>query len=368
MFKLNSKVSITLAVCAMALFTQTQVEACTGIQLKTKDGAFVSGRTLEFGIDFQVDIIAVPKGHKFVGSTSLGAGKTWTAKYDSVGTMLAGNPLILDGINEKGLSVGSFYFPTYAEYSVTTKDNQEISLSSSDFTQWIVSQFATVGEVRKAIEDGTVAISPVKTPGFPPAIQPFHFIVYDRSGKSLVIEPIKGKLVLYDNPTGTLTNSPEFSWHMTNLRNYISLDPNNKPAKLAFNTEFKPLGQGSGMLGLPGDFTPPARFVRAAVFSATAIPETNADRGIKQVFHILNNFDIPVGIAREVHKGKIYSDFSMFTCARDAKNARYFYKTYEDQTIRMVDLKSVDFKDSLKILKVSAKSTQSFVDQSQKLK
>ena len=368
MFNFNRKLAISMATCMVALFSQTKVKACTGIQLQTKNGAFVSGRTLEFGIDFQVDIIAVPKGHKFTGSTSLGAGKTWTAKYNSVGAMLAGNPLILDGINEKGLSVGNFYFPTYAEYSVTTKDNQNISLSSSDFTQWIVSQFATVDEVRKAIESGSVAISPVKTPGFPPAIQPFHFVVYDRSGKCLVIEPIKGKLLLYDNPTGTLTNSPNFGWHMTNLRNYISLDPNNKPTKMAFNTEFKPLGQGSGMMGLPGEFTPPARFVRAAVFSATAIPETNADRGIKQVFHILNNFDIPVGIAREVHEGKIYSDFSMFTCARDAKNARFFYKTYEDQTIRMVDLKLVNFKDSSKTLKVSAKNTQSFVDESQNLK
>jgi len=40
-------------------------------------------------------------------------------------------------------------------------------MSSSDITQWIVSQFATVREVRAAIENGEVAISPALTPGFP---------------------------------------------------------------------------------------------------------------------------------------------------------------------------------------------------------
>ena len=83
-------------------------------------------------------------------------------------------------------------------------------MSSSDFTQWIVSQFATVGEVRAAIEIGAVAISPVLTPGFPPVVQPFHFFVYDKTSKSLVIEPLNDKLVIYDNPRGIISNSPTF--------------------------------------------------------------------------------------------------------------------------------------------------------------
>ncbi len=171
------------ALCLLLLFARSDANACTGIQLQTKDGTFVSGRTLEFGISFAIDIIVVPRNYEFVGQTALGAGKKWKTKYASVGAILGGNEVILDGINEKGLSVGSFYFPGFAKYSVTTPDNQPISMSSSDFTQWIVSQFATVDEVRAAIENGEVAISPVLTPGFPPEIQPFHFIVYDKQQK-----------------------------------------------------------------------------------------------------------------------------------------------------------------------------------------
>ena len=82
-----------------------------------------------------------------------------------------------------------------------------------------------------------------------------------------------GKLKIFDNPLGVMTNSPAFDWHMTNLRNYIALNPRNVPPVKIEGETFRALGQGSGMLWLPGDFSPPSRFVRAAVFSATAIPE-----------------------------------------------------------------------------------------------
>ncbi len=357
----NAKSLVMAVVCAMFLVAQPAAYACTGIQLQTKDGTYVSGRTLEFGIFFETSVVVVPRGYEFTGATTLGDGKKWKTKYASVGTIIADNEVILDGINEKGLSVGSFYFPGFAKYSVTTPQNQSISMSSSDITQWIVSQFATVEEVRHAIENNEVAISPVLTPGFPPEVQPFHFIVYDRSGKSLVIEPLDGKLVLYDNPTGAMANSPTFDWHLTNLRNYIALNPNNIPPVSIFGKSFKQLGQGSGMLGLPGDFTPPSRFVRATVFSATAIPSENAEKGILQVLHILNNFDIPVGVAREVHEGVIHSDYTMLTTARDSKNLRYYFKTYEDQTIKMVDLSKFDL-DAKKIVKISTNSKQPIID------
>lgn len=365
--RFNISAVMMCAACALLPMGQPDANACTGIQLQTKDGTFVSGRTLEFGVFLDSSIIVVPRNYVFVGQTSRGDGKKWKTKYASIGIMLADKEVILDGINEKGLSVGSFYFPGFAKYSVTTAKNQSISMSSSDIMQWIVSQFATVDEVRVAIENNEVAISPVLTPGFPPEIQPFHFVVYDKNGKSLVIEPLDGKLVLYENPVGVMTNSPTFDWHMTNLRNYVALNPNNVPPVSIFGKTFKQLGQGSGMLGLPGDFTPPARFVRAAVFSAIAIPEKSAKKGILQVFHILNNFDIPVGVARDKHKGVIHSDYTMLTVARDSKNIRYYYNSYDDQTIRMIDLSKCDL-NAKTIKKISTRSEQPIVNMTSKLK
>jgi choloylglycine hydrolase len=329
--------------------------------LRTADGSVVHGRTVEFGVFIESSVVLVPRGYAFTGQTPLGDGMSWDAKYAAVGAIAFDNLAILDGLNEEGLAVGAFYFPTFAEYTETTPENQAVSMSMMDFPNWLLTSFATVEEVRAAIESGEVAVAPTVLPGWPPEPQPFHYVVYDRTGASIVIEPVGGELKIHDNPLGVITNSPTFDWHMTNLRNYIALDPRNIPPVEVAGETFRQFGQGSGMLGLPGDFTPPSRFVRAAVFSATAIPEANAERGIFQVFHILNNFDIPVGVAREEHEGVVHTDYTMLTMARDPQSLKYYWKSYEDQTIRVIDMNALDL-DGDSIIRISTAGQQPVID------
>jgi choloylglycine hydrolase len=253
-----------------------------------------------------------------------------------------------------------------AEYTPTTADNLSKSMSSIDFSNWILTSFASVDEVRAAVEGGEAVVAPTLLPGWPPQVQPFHWIVYDKSGKSLVIEPIGGKLVITDNPLGVFTNSPTFDWHVTNLRNYIALSPRDVPAVKLDGKTLQSFGMGAGMLGLPGDFTPPSRFVRAAVFSATAIPVADAKAGIFSGFHLLNNFDIPYGVARTNEGGGMHADETIFTVMRDPQALRMYYKSYEDQTIRMVDLNRFDL-DAKEVMRMpTTADTQAVVDMSGK--
>ena len=124
-------------------------------------------------------------------------------------------------------------------------------------------------------------------------LAPVHAVVHDASGKSIVIEYVDGKLNVYDNPLGVITNSPGFDWHMTNLRNYVNFSFNNHPPIQLGSVKLEPFGQGSGMLGMPGDFTPPSRFVRAVAFSQSVLQPKTGDDAVLTAFHILNNFDIP---------------------------------------------------------------------------
>lgn len=341
--------------------------ACTGIMLRNKDGSFVHGRTLEFGAIVDVSIAAVPRDQAFVGTTPSGGGLKYTARHAAVGAMAFKDVNLLDGLNDAGLAVGTFFFPTFAEYALPTADNLAKGLSPADFSNWLLTQFASVGEVRQAIEANAVAIVPTVLAGWGPTPPPFHYIVYDKTGASIVIEPMGGKLVVSDNPLGVLTNSPDFGWHLTNLRNYIALNPRNVPPVQIDGKVFAPLGQGTGGFGLPGDFTPPSRFVRAAFFSATAIPSDNAELGIGQVFHVLNNFDIPIGVAREVDGGVVHSDYTQITVARDPQGLRYYYKTYDDQTVRMVDLGKLD-PDAKAVRILSTKGQQPVADMTSQVK
>jgi choloylglycine hydrolase len=98
------------------------------------------------------------------------------------------------------------------------------------------------------------------------------------------------------------------------------------------------------MLGLPGDFTPPSRFVRATFYQLTAPQQPDASRSVCQAFHILNNFDIPAGT--EQAWGKASADMpsaTQFTVASDTHNRMIYYRTMYNSNIRCIDLKRIDF-------------------------
>ncbi len=335
-----SRVAVAAAIMLTTLMPSAS--ACTGIQIRTKNGIFVSGRTVEFGIQIDASIAMIPRGYNFVGATPSGSGLKYTAKHAAIGAVAYTDVKLLDGLNDAGLAAGAFYFPTEAAYTPVSGDNQSRGVSPVDFPNWVLTQFATVAEVRQAIESGQVVITPTAVKGWGDVPPPFHYIVYDKTGASIVIEPVGGKLVVHDNPLGVMTNSPSFDWHMTNLRNYITLSTDNLLQKKLGKVNLQAFGQGNGLTGLPGDFSPPSRFVRAAIFSANATPSENATQGIEQVFHILNNFDIPVGVARSKEGGVYHSDYTQMTMARDLQNLHYYYKSYGDQTIRMIDMKVLD--------------------------
>ena len=343
----------------------TSLCACTGIKLIAQDGSLVHGRTLEFGIQVETSIAVIPRHYDFVGTTDKGPGLVYQSKYAAVGAFSFDAPVLMDGLNEKGLAVGTFYFPGFAGYTTITSENQSKALSPSDFSNWILTQFATVDEVKNSLKSVVIAPTVIKQWGNAPP--PFHYIVYDKKGNCLVIEPLGGQLISYDNKLGVFTNSPAFDWHMTNLRNFINLTPFNvKPVNLQGIT-LAPLGAGSGMVGLPGDFTPPSRFVRAAIFSATANPSENANEAVGQAFHILNQFDIPVGLSRAKEGNVVYTDYTQITCVRDPQSLKYYFKTYDDQIIKMVDL--TKFNLDAKTIKIhTTKSQQDYVDISSELK
>ncbi|MHC5541497.1 linear amide C-N hydrolase [Singulisphaera rosea] len=130
---------------------------------------------------------------------------------------------------------------------------------------------------------------------------------------------------------------------LINLRNYLNLSATNVPEVDLGGLKLDQLGQGSGLLGLPGDFTPPSRFVRAAVLSQSAKPVATAKDGINLASHILDSFDIFPGIVREKGAAGDALDLTQWTSFADLKNKCYYVRTYENQRIRKVDLAKLRF-------------------------
>jgi choloylglycine hydrolase len=157
-----------------------------------------------------------------------------------------------------------------------------------------------------------------------------------------------------------MTNSPAFDWHMTNLRNYVNFSLVNVPPVEVGGIKLEGFGQGTGMLGMPRDFTPPSRFVRAVAYSTSVLPSKTGDEAVLQAFHILNNFDIPRGSARDEHKdarGNIVADYTLWTSAIDLKAKRFYFRTYENSQIRSADLATMPV-DAKNISTISMKGRE----------
>ena len=127
--------------------------ACTGISLKAKDGAAIRGRTLEFGFPMQSNVIVIPAGKEMSGTLPDGGkGLVYTSRYAVVGANALNLPVILDGLNDQGLSVGLFYFPNYAKYTDVTPENAKHAIAPHEFGLWVLANFASVDEVKEGVK------------------------------------------------------------------------------------------------------------------------------------------------------------------------------------------------------------------------
>ena len=205
--------------------------ACTSMVFKTQDGITIYARTMEWGAsDLKSELVLVPHGIPF--KAALGEGKTgmeWKNHYGFVGVNAAGLPYATDGMNEAGLTVGVLFYPGFAEFQEPKPDQQSNTISSVEVANYLLGNFATVDEVRQAMPKVRVIRNAEIEKAFGTPI-PIHHVVTDATGGSIVIEFTKGTLAIYDNKIGVMTNSPNYDWHLLNLRNYSNLTPMGVPS------------------------------------------------------------------------------------------------------------------------------------------
>ncbi len=388
-----------LAAMILGGFSAVDAKACTGISLYAMDGSRIVARTVEWAAGpMHCSYVVVPRGHQHRSYTPAGLdGLEYKAIYGYVGIFTEYEPFVVEGINEAGLSAGLFFFPDYGEYGPYDPAHNDRTLCDMQFVSWVLSSFSTIDEVKAGIAQVDIVTLSHK-------IGSVHWRIAEPGGRMVVLEIVDGRPVFYENELGVLTNAPGFPWHMTNLNNYVNLTPGSAPAngilsgsslgsismvgELARTKEdgtdrgwntcntrkpdagdmwksdtkvvLRPLGHGSGLLGLPGDFTSPSRFVRAAFFQASAPVWDTGFETVLQAFHILNNFDIPIGSqygwglneanddgngvdrsVRGIPEG--LPSATQFTAVTDQTSLLLYYRTAWNSNIRCIDLKAIDF-------------------------
>ncbi len=334
------RLGLVVAMVALGMMWSLDGKACTGIALKAKDGSRIVARTVEWAESaMECGYAVVPRGHVQQSLTPMGEnGLRYRALYGYVGIYTEYAPFVVEGLNESGLSAGLFCFPQYVEYMKYDPAHNEKTLCDMQFVSWVLSRFSSIDQVISAMEE-------IDLVSLDHRIGSVHWRIAEPDGRMVVLEFVGGVPHFYENPLGVVTNSPGFEWQMMNLNNYVNLKSGAASSQeIAKGVELKAFGGGSGMLGLPGDYTPPSRFVRAAFFQTTAPVQANGFDAVMMAFHILNNFDVPVGIQNAPEKvPEGLPSATQFTSATDQTALRLYYRTVWNSNIRCIDLMGIDF-------------------------
>ena len=316
---------------------------CTSVIYENKQKEYFLARTMDFSIPLDAKPVFIPKDFNFYANNSR---KTFCTKFDFVGAgRLVDDYLFGDGVNEKGLSIASLYFSDDAVYFENNHPEKK-ELAPQDVVAWVLGTCESVADVVTKIKDISIVaeIAPIVN-----GVLPLHWIVADKTGNSVIIEPVETGLEVYENPVNVMANSPSFPWHLTNLNQYPMLSNQSAQPNSYHNFLAKGNGAGSGALGLPGDYTSISRFIRIAFMNHYCEKVSTQEESINVISRMLSAVYIPKGVKIKSN-GAI--DYTQFTSFMDLERGSYVINYYENNRFLQIDLDELAHTNEPKIFEM----------------
>lgn len=305
---------------------------CTAICYRSNASYF--GRNLDLDCGYGEGIVITPRNYEI----KMRCEKPLKSHYAMIGmaTVADDYPLYYEAANEKGLCIAGLNFPENAVYRRFADGNDNVA--PFELIPWILAQCACVDEA-KALLAKINLINIDFNEQLP--LSPLHWMISDNKC-SIVAEPLKDGLKIYDNPFEVLTNNPPFEYHCTNVSNYMGLSAGLSTSRFRERIPVKNYGLGMGALGLPGDYSSASRFIRALFVKENSVSEHNEKSNVNQFFHILNSVAMPMGCVRSAD-GFEYTHYSS-CCNMDM--GIYYYTTYDELEILAINMHEVDLNQS----------------------
>ncbi|MBQ2956446.1 MAG: choloylglycine hydrolase [Clostridia bacterium] len=299
---------------------------CTSIALT--DGGFCFGRNMDLEYTFGERVVYVPRSFPF----SFRKAGRMDRHYAIIGmaAVMDGYPLFADGMNEKGLCIAGLNFPENAYYPEEADDEKE-NVSPFELIPYLLGRCASVKEARELLEKTRLVLIHFREDVL---LTPLHWHIADRE-ESIVLEAMRDGMHIRENPVGVMTNSPPLDFHLTNLRQYLNLTVNYPGNRFGGETKLKPFGVGLGSIGLPGDYSPVSRFVRAAFLKMNSVSGEGTLDCLTRCMHLMDAVAMPDGIV-QTPDGRF--EKTSYSCCMDADRGVYYYKTYENSCLTAVDM------------------------------
>ena len=342
----------TLACTSLILSSIGTSSACTAMMMKDANGNAYEARTLEWSGALPDSLNYLPAGSLIQSVTPDGKqGMTFKTKYPFLAVSFnvlpnAKQTPVGEGVNNQGLSISLNAFFGASAPAVDSDDSKV--LSALDFGAWALGNFQNVGQVKQALANKEISIwlPPIALVGNIKA--PIHFALWDKTGAGIVVEFSSGKVNVYDNPVGVMTNGPEFPWHLENLNNYAQLSNVDRNSGVFGSLKVNPPDGGNALAGLPSAFY--TTYVRKAKTPAEAV---------QTLSHVINNFDRPYDLtvdpegsnAESATGGKgVSGEVTLFTTMNDLSQNQFYIRPINAINFSKVDIRKLaDVKEVKKV-------------------
>lgn len=297
---------------------------CTAIAMPNGDCFF--GRTLDLEYHYNETVTLSPRNFPFwspSGSQVLG-------KYAIIGmaTVVEDYPLYYDGMNEHGLCMAGLHFPGNGVYLEPTEGVE--NLPPYALIPRVLSSCASLTEAKALLTEIRLVDRPFSTEY---SLTPLHWMI-SMKGESIVVEPMADGLKVYENPMSVMTNNPTFPAQMAGTPRYNGLRAD-EPTDWLVDPSLLPASyRGLGAVGLPGDYSSHARFVRGVFLRENTPPLAEKD-GVIGFFRMMEAVSIPRGVIRTKDGRLVHT---IYTSCCDPKNLTYYYTTYDHPSVTGVRL------------------------------
>ncbi|MCI9169502.1 MAG: linear amide C-N hydrolase [Lawsonibacter sp.] len=259
---------------------------CSSFIWRTEDGRHLLGRTYDqFGDLAANRVISVPRGCSCAPGLH-GEGAV-SGAYGCTGMAVLGfgEPILVDGVNSAGLMGALLHFPEYAVYEESAGPSRT-AVHPGRLLAWLLGRCAGVKEAVEELSRLTLVDEPIQ--GKP---LPAHYILSDKTGEAVIIEPEEGGLSIHRKTIGVLTNSPDYRWQRV---------------RLAFMKEF-------------------------------AVPGKDELDGVSRMFRAFAPVDIPEGLAKADPNYDVYEQ-TLCTSVMCAESGVYYFAPAWNRRISAVRL------------------------------
>ncbi|MDO5721128.1 MAG: linear amide C-N hydrolase [Actinomycetaceae bacterium] len=238
------------------------------------------GRSMDIDCSFGEHLVVSPRAAKR-SYKHLDNPPTTQMSLMGMASVVNETALYAEAISESGLYCAGLNFPRTAHYGKPISG--AINLAPYELIPYLLTQARDLNQAREILRQVNLCDTAFM-PGLP--VAPMHFFLSD-GGNHLIIEPQADGIHIYEDDLGVLTNNPPYPTHRANIENYLHLSTANRGGGVIEPTAY---GEGLGLVGLPGDFSPMSRYVRTAILKAAAqqVPAQHSPEPVFEVLHLLH--------------------------------------------------------------------------------